>query len=505
MSFYNSIQDSGQTGLFQQYFAGVSGFEELKKHLKHGNDFCKEIAFIIQERAELESTYSKGLSKLAARLVRVSQNNIGTITEGWKAVSTSMEVEADLHKNLGNSLLEDISKPMKQLVENQNKLRRPIESSVDKSLRTLTEKRAEEFKAKKTAYDCAKTHERAEEIKQSKIKTEKDQNKTEKKQKQAFDALRKADKHYYDCCEKAEVARQEWDFTVHKANGQLQTLEEERLNKMNDHLNQYNCHISVLGPRLTQCCDKLNEMVISVDLSGDIKHISSQRGSLSYTPEQILIDSYAEDKQFTMKAERRKIALQNYILQIGQAIEREKKGREGVEKLVTVYQERPNFADRDAQDDAKQRLYQVIFMTNFLELSHFKIASFLAELDGSTKPTHKFSRYIEKSRDKQGMNMSVLKLPKPLAEEGHTGYDVDGVAIEALASDEPFDDDDFDEPTKIIGRCRALFDYQKGQPDDLELHLGNIINIYEKQPDGWWQGELNGCIGMFPASYVEEI
>jgi hypothetical protein len=32
---------------------------------------------------------------------------------------------------------------------------------------------------------------------------------------------------------------------------------------------------------------------------------------------------------------------------------------EGVEKLVGVYKERPNFADQDAQEDAKQRLYQV--------------------------------------------------------------------------------------------------------------------------------------------------
>ena len=31
----------------------------------------------------------------------------------------------------------------------------------------------------------------------------------------------------------------------------------------------------------------------------------------------------------------------------------------GVEKLVGVYRERPNFADQEAQEDAKQRLNQV--------------------------------------------------------------------------------------------------------------------------------------------------
>ena len=34
----------------------------------------------------------------------------------------------------------------------------------------------------------------------------------------------------------------------------------------------------------------------------------------------------------------------------------------GVEKLMQVYKDRPNFADQDAQDDAKNRLMQVEFI-----------------------------------------------------------------------------------------------------------------------------------------------
>ncbi|XP_045168326.2 nostrin-like isoform X2 [Mercenaria mercenaria] len=516
MSFYSTITDTMQTSvdnthLFQQSFGGLNGFDELKKYIRQGSEFCKEVAFIVQERADLESTYSKGLTKIAVKLLKASQNSSGSLTDGWKAVASSIEVEAELHKNLATALLEDIAKPLKQLVDGQHKTRKPIENSVDKALKTLTDKRTEENRAKKNAYDCAKSHEKAEESKQGKAKTEKDINKTEKKQKQVLDALRKADKHYCESCEKAEVARQEWDFNVNKANAQLQMLEEERIAKMNDFLNQYNSHISMLAPKLTQSCEKLHQSVLSVDIAGDIRNAAKQR-TTHYTPEQILIDCYAEDKQFTMKAERRKIALQHYLLQIRQSIEREQKGREGVEKLVGVYKERPNFADQDAQEEARQRLNQVIFMTNFLEANHYKIASFLAELDRTHKPAHKFSKYIEQTRDKQGMTVSVLKLPMNLATEGRTGYDVTNVTIGALASDEPFDDDDFDddpspEPQnhRIMGRCKALFDYTAGQPDELVLQCGNIINIYDKQPDGWWQGELNGRVGMFPATYVEEI
>lgn len=490
---------------------GLNGFEELKKYIRQGSDFCKDVAYIIQERAELESTYSKGLSKIAAKLQKSTQISVGTLTDAWKEVANSIEIEADLHKNLSTALLEDIAKPLKHLVDGQHKARRPIESTVDKALKTLTDRRTEENKAKKAAYDCAKSHEKAEESK-VKGKTEKDLNKTEKKQKQVQEALRKADKNYCECCEKAEVARQEWDFAVNKASAQLQTLEEERIAKLNDFLNQYNSHISVLAPKLTQSCEKLHQSVLSVDIAGDIRTVAKQRGSTQYTPEQILIDCYAEDKQFTMKNERRKVALQHYLLQIRQSIEREQKGREGVEKLVEVYRERPNFADQDAQEDARQRLNQVIFMTNFLELNHYKIASFLADLDKTNKPYHKFAKYIEQTRDKQGMIMSVLKLPQNLALEGNTGYDATSITLGALASsDEPFiDDDEFDdvpEPhsNRVIGRCRALYDYSASQPDELELQSGVNINIYEKRQDGWWQGELNGRVGLFPATYVEEI
>ena len=37
------------------------------------------------------------------------------------------------------------------------------------------------------------------------------------------------------------------------------------------------------------------------------------------------------------------------------------------------------------------------------------------------------------------------------------------------------------------------------------IYLGDVINVYDKQMDGWWQGEKNGQVGIFPASYVEEI
>ncbi len=35
--------------------------------------------------------------------------------------------------------------------------------------------------------------------------------------------------------------------------------------------------------------------------------------------------------------------------------------------------------------------------------------------------------------------------------------------------------------------------------------LHDIIHIIDKYDQEWWQGELNGNVNIFPASYVEEI
>ena len=43
------------------------------------------------------------------------------------------------------------------------------------------------------------------------------------------------------------------------------------------------------------------------------------------------------------------------------------------------------------------------------------------------------------------------------------------------------------------------------EPKEWTIPTGDIINIHDKQEDGWWLGELKGQVGIFPATYVEDI
>ncbi|KAG7244227.1 hypothetical protein INR49_004364, partial [Caranx melampygus] len=54
-------------------------------------------------------------------------------------------------------------------------------------------------------------------------------------------------------------------------------------------------------------------------------------------------------------------------------------------------------------------------------------------------------------------------------------------------------------------QCKVMFDYQPQNEDELELKVGDIIDITEEVEEGWWSGALNGKSGLFPSNFVKEL
>lgn len=54
-------------------------------------------------------------------------------------------------------------------------------------------------------------------------------------------------------------------------------------------------------------------------------------------------------------------------------------------------------------------------------------------------------------------------------------------------------------------RCKAAFSYAPQHEDELELKIGDIIDIIAEVEEGWWEGVLNGKTGMFPSNFTKEI
>ncbi|XP_066493907.1 CD2-associated protein isoform X2 [Tiliqua scincoides] len=54
-------------------------------------------------------------------------------------------------------------------------------------------------------------------------------------------------------------------------------------------------------------------------------------------------------------------------------------------------------------------------------------------------------------------------------------------------------------------QCKVLFEYTPQNEDELELKLGDVIDINEEVEEGWWSGTLNGKSGLFPSNFVKEL
>uniref|UniRef100_A0A452I725 SH3 domain-containing kinase-binding protein 1 n=1 Tax=Gopherus agassizii TaxID=38772 RepID=A0A452I725_9SAUR len=54
-------------------------------------------------------------------------------------------------------------------------------------------------------------------------------------------------------------------------------------------------------------------------------------------------------------------------------------------------------------------------------------------------------------------------------------------------------------------RCQVAFSYMPQNEDELELKVGDIIEVMGEVEEGWWEGILHGKTGMFPSNFIKEL
>lgn len=571
-----------------KYPNGQGGFEDVRRYVKQGGDFCKELAAILHERAELEATYAKGLSKLSSKLTKACAkdqggNSSGGVNEAWRCVGEEMEAAAEAHRVWGIALTEQLAKPLRVgVAEAQARSRKSIENSVDKAAKSLQEWRGIASKSKKQSFSCARENERLQDLarlqsigqsQQSQNKTsahhltEKEASKLEARRRKAEDSSRRADTEFYTVSVRAERARLEYEGTVRKGGKQMELLEEDRLRALKDLANVYLAHLQALAPRLQQSADRLTGPIRSCSVSQDVEILKNLIHRLdsndACSAEQLLPDFYAEHVTLAMNRERRKQALVRVLHLIRQDLEREKRGREGLETLHRAFIKTPAFAADESTQNVTEKLHHMRSMLLYLEAARYKVGGTLAEVEGSKRNKHPLAEHILVSRDKQGLQQSVLKIPSWAKNESFEIQDLPEDEIDTQLgkepetesrhwadrtsgdgnSENPPDEDDFSDfdefsshsednnnqdidigdttttttttmttmttttTSKSEGaeQCRAIYQYSANLNDELSLSPGDLITVHQKQADGWWIGECRGRTGIFPATYVQVI
>uniref|UniRef100_A0A1I8JRQ4 F-BAR domain-containing protein n=1 Tax=Macrostomum lignano TaxID=282301 RepID=A0A1I8JRQ4_9PLAT len=273
------------------------------------------------------------------------------------SIGESIKREAEIRQEFAANLSDEVTKPMRELNESFQQVAQAHRSAGGE---IHPDPEAEEATAKKKAYCSTKEAEKAwdslsdaqiwqerkrrrnQQQRAGNAKADKDASKQEKSVAHARRAMSKCDKDYYDACLRAELARLDWESTVAKitlgARRQLQALETDRLRQTHEMLERYQRRAADCTAAASRA--QTSRLTLAPWLSS--------AAPCCRPAEQLLFESYAEDLNNPMDRCRRETALRSYTAMICADIEREIKGREGVEKLIQSASPRQHRSQHEA-------------------------------------------------------------------------------------------------------------------------------------------------------------
>nr|XP_055164370.1 nostrin isoform X3 [Nyctereutes procyonoides] len=206
-------------------------YKNLKEFSQNGENFCKQVTSILQQRANLEISYAKGLQKLAVKFSKVLQSTQkNCLVSAWAWVSEGMKSAADLHQKLGKAIELEAIKPTHQVLSVHEKKRKSLDNEVENAANLVIGNWNQQIKAKKKLMVSTKKHEALSHLVESSKQTvtKKEKQKLLSKLKKSTEKLAKEDESYYQKNLAGCAARLKWENTLENC-----YQEEDRNNAMN--------------------------------------------------------------------------------------------------------------------------------------------------------------------------------------------------------------------------------------------------------------------------------
>ncbi|XP_065107480.1 nostrin [Paramisgurnus dabryanus] len=516
-------------------------YQDLKRLSKNGEYFCKELLTVFQQRSDLEINYSKGLQKIANKLLRVSKEMCDNSTyQAWSFISDEMFTSADAHRILGNSLNQDAIQEIRQILDEHTKRKRPLDNTIEKSGKLVLTNWNEQIKLKKKLIGLTREHEALFDFveKNKQICTEKEKQKMFNRLTKSAELQAKVDEEYFNINMDGHHIRLKLENTLKNCFQIVQELEKQRIETLSNTLNKYSLYMNAYSQTVFHSHEQIEQAVRRVDIETDIQSLlENASGTVDENKAEFLMADYFEEEGKTiMSKDRRKDAIRTKLHRLDDNITKTKSDREGLEKMVKVYTEQPNFSNQKNLEETEQLLDEAILKLDLLEATHSKLSFCLAELEGKPKSRHRFSESITKWKDKD-CEHSVVQLSRPvrikktpfrsrqfmrssmfkgsaksvatkenLSEEPNdvkqnTNGELSSAVNGTMISSESSEGAEF----SSIGKCKALYSFTSEREDELNINEGDVLELFQKDETGWWFGELNGQRGHFPSTYVEEL
>ncbi|XP_058570861.1 nostrin isoform X3 [Neofelis nebulosa] len=477
-------------------------YKNLKGFSQNGENFCKQVTSILQQRANLEINYAKGLQKLSIKLSKTLQSTKkNCLVSAWAWVSEGMKSAADLHQKLGKAIELEAIKPTHQVLSVHEKKRKSLDNEVEKAANLVISNWNQQIKAKKKLMVSTKKHEALAHLVESSKQTvtKKEKQKLLSKLKKSTEKLAKEDENYYQKNLAGCATRLKWENTLENCYQSILELEKERIKLLYNNLNQYTQHISVFGQTLTTCHTQIHCAINKIDVEKDIQALMEETAvsSTENKSEFLLTDYFEEDLNNAMNKERQESSIKSKLLRLQKDIEKASRDRAGLEQMLKSYSSNSAFLDTESQRITAALMDETNLKLDLLQANSYKLSSVLAELEQRPQPNHPCSNSIFRWKEKQQTH-SYVKISRPflmkVSRASCGGQRIPSASSAASGVAQ-----------LGSGLCKALYSFQARQDDELNLEKGDIVTIYKKEEEGWWFGSLNGKRGHFPAAYVEEL
>ncbi|XP_043104072.1 nostrin isoform X2 [Puntigrus tetrazona] len=517
-------------------------YQDLKRISKNGEYFCKELLAVFQQRSELEISYSKGLQKIAGKLLKVSKEMCDNSTyRAWSFISDEMYASADAHRILGNALSQDAIQEIRQILDEHGKRKRPLDNAVEKSGKLVLTNWSEQIKLKKKLTGLTREHEALFSFveKNKQICTEKEKQKMLNRLTKSAELQARVDEEYFNTNMEGHHIRLKLENTLKTCYQIVQELEKQRIETLSNTLDKYSLFMSVYAQTVIHSHKQIEQAVRKVDVEKDIQSLVE---AVSATADEskaefLMADYFEEEGKTVMGKDRRRDGIRTKLQRLEDCIAKTKSDREGLEKMVKAYTEQPNFSNQKNLEETEQSLDEAILKLDLLEATHCKLTHSLAEIESKPKSKHRFSDSITKWKEKDGEH-SVVQLSRPVRIKKtpfRSRQSMRSAAINKSAPTAQTPDTTAEEPSAetagvahnntdgqqsgpvngstseseedkgSLGRCKALYSFTSEKEDELNINEGDVLDIFQKDDTGWWFGELNGRRGYFPSTYVKEL
>ncbi|XP_066514608.1 F-BAR domain only protein 2 isoform X6 [Hoplias malabaricus] len=258
------------TPYFLENFWGEknNGFDVLYHNMKHGQISSKELAEFIRERATIEETYSRSMTKLAKTASNFSQ--LGTFAPVWDVFKVSTEKLAACHMELVRKL-QELIKEVQKYVDEQAKAHKKTKEEVASTLEAV-----QNIQSVTQALQKSKENYNSKTLDQERIRKE---GATQRDLDKAGLKVRKATELYKSYVEKYASTKTEFEQKMAETAQKFQDIEESHIQRMKEIIESYSCSVEDTHKQIMEVHKEFVNNMDNTSVESLIQKLSESKGT----------------------------------------------------------------------------------------------------------------------------------------------------------------------------------------------------------------------------------